>query len=549
MRPVLRGPRFPRWLRVHRRLLVRGTLRRLRAWHQWLPSWGTSLLVHGIALLLLALIYLGGAERDHGENRLSGEFIPTHVEGQGLVSLIPGEQAGDPLTVGKSSDFPSFSFSASGPKETKLSQPSLPATMKLATTFTPPRIAPLAGMKLSDAVGSRLHFEDMSAPFSGRDEASRAKLVRREGGSVESEKAVQLGLDWIARHQRADGAWTLDYHPQCSDPPCPDEQPMTTDTAATGLGLLPLLGAGHIHTKESRYQDNVKRGLDYLILHQNAEGEIFIGGAGNTRFYSHAIAAMALCEAYGISKDPRLKLPAQRSINFIAKSQNLDDGGWRYFPGQAGDTSVFGWQMFALRSGKLAGLEVPRRTIQRCRIYLDRASTDKGRTSYGYTVGAEAKPVMTAEALLCRQYLGWPNDFAPLRKGAKSVYDHLQVSNERNIYYWYYATQMLHNLQGKEWVAWNRKIRDGLVSIQVLGNGCDRGSWDPRSPQPDRWGLTAGRLYVTSLSILTLEVYYRWLPLYRTTDQESDPKAIKDAQDEAADLSPARPAVARRKGQ
>ncbi len=541
-------PRFARWVRLHRLLLVRAAVRRLKASHQWLPSWGTSLLVHGIALLLLALIYLGSSKDNAREPKFNGEFYPARVQGEGFISLSPGDKAGDPLTTETSRDFPSFSFGPTAPQEPRVSQPSVPPGVKLSTTFRPARAVPLAGMKLSDSIATRIHFEEMSAPFAGRDDAMRARLVRREGGSVESEKAVQLGLDWIARHQRADGAWTLDYHAQCSDPPCPDEQPLTSDTAATGLGLLPLLGAGHIHTKESRYQDNVKRGLDYLILHQNPEGEVFIGGGGNTRFYSHAIAAMALCEAYGLSKDPRLKIPAQRAINFIAKNQNLDDGGWRYFPGQAGDTSVFGWQMFALRSGKLAGLEIPKRTIQGCKLFLDRVATDKGRTAYAYTVGAESKPVMTAEALLCRQYLGWPNDFSPLLKGAKSVYDHLQVSNERNIYYWYYATQMLHNLQGKEWVAWNKKVRDGLVSMQVVGGGCDRGSWDPRSPQPDRWGLVAGRLYVTSLSILTLEVYYRWLPLYRSTDERSDPKAINDAREEANAAPGPRATTPKRKG-
>ena len=469
--------RLARWFRLRRLLFVRGIGRRLDTWHQWLPSWGTSLLVHGIALLLLALIYLGTSTQKDNGPKISGEFYPTQVQGEGLIALAPAELAGDTLTNNeRSQEFPSFSFGKAAISETRLAQPSLPPNAKLGPTFSPPRVSPLRGMKLTDSIATRIHFEDVSAPFAGRDEAMRAKLVRRDGGSVESEKAVQLGLAWIARHQRADGAWTLDYHAQCSDPPCPDEQPLTTDTAATGLGLLPMLGAGHIHTKKSRYQDNVQRGLNYLISHQSDEGELFIDGGRNTRFYSHAIAAMALCEAYGLSNDPRLKGPAQRAINFIAKSQNLDDGGWRYFPGQAGDTSVFGWQMFALRSGKLAGLEIPRRTIQGCRGFLDRVATDKGRTSYGYTVGDEPKPVMTAEALLCRQYLGWPSDYSPLLKGAKSVYDHLQSSNERNIYYWYYATQMLHNLQGKEWVAWNKKIRDGLVSMQMLGEGCDRGS-------------------------------------------------------------------------
>ena len=128
---------------------------------------------------------------------------------------------------------------------------------------------------------------------------------------------------------------------------------------------------------------------------------------------------------------------------------------------------------------------------------------------------------MTAEALLCRQYLGWPHDSPALIKGVGQVVAHLKQSGERNIYYWYYATQLLHNMQNKDWPRWNVKVRDGLVDMQVTGTGCDRGSWDPLQPIPDRWARTGGRLYLTSLSLLTLEVYYRYLPLYRPSDTDN----------------------------
>jgi hypothetical protein len=234
---------------------------------------------------------------------------------------------------------------------------------------------------------------------------------------------------------------------------------------------------------------------------------------------------MAICEAYGLSRDPDLKEPAQRAVNFIAESQNLDTGGWRYVPGQLGDTSVFGWHMFALRSARLAGLSLPRNVVKGCHTYLDSAAADGKRITYGYMGGMPATPVMTAEALLSRQYLGWPRDYPPLVKGAGRIAAHLEESQERNIYYWYYATQLLHNMQNKDWKRWNVRVRDGLVSMQVTGNGCDRGSWDPNYPQPDRWAAgsenrlsAGGRLFLTSLSILTLEVYYRYLPLYQPTD-------------------------------
>ena len=126
---------------------------------------------------------------------------------------------------------------------------------------------------------------------------------------------------------------------------------------------------------------------------------------------------------------------------------------------------------------------------------------------------------MSAEALLVRQYLGWPRDSKDLSKGVKNVSAHLLKDGERNIYYWYYATQLLHNMQNLAWKDWNPRVRNMLVAMQAGGTGCDRGSWDPNKPLRDRWGGEMGRHYTTAMSILTLEVYYRYLPLYKARDQ------------------------------
>ena len=123
-----------------------------------------------------------------------------------------------------------------------------------------------------------------------------------------------------------------------------------SDTAATGMALLPLLGAGHIHTVKTRYQESVRRGLEWLTAHQGPDGDLFVGPPGMAYLYSHAIATMALCEAYGLSRDPSLEPAARRAIEFICNAQDPVGGGWRYSPGQSGDTSVFGWNIFALRS-------------------------------------------------------------------------------------------------------------------------------------------------------------------------------------------------------
>jgi hypothetical protein len=265
----------------------------------------------------------------------------------------------------------------------------------------------------------------------------------------------------------------------------------------------------------------VRRGLEWLIHNQQPNGDLFIGPPGMAYLYSHAIGTMAICEALALSQDPELKRPAKLALDFIVQAQDPVGGGWRYSPGQIGDTSVFGWQMFALRSGYIAGIKPPAKVLKGCMRYLDQVATDKHRVTYAYQTGRSATPVMTAEALLARQLLGWPRDFPALIKGASLVASDLYTSEERNIYYWYYATQLLHNMKNKDWEAWNLKVREGLITTQVGGSGCARGSWDPFSPQMDQWGRSAGRLFETSLSILTLEVYYRYLPLYRDYDDQN----------------------------
>jgi len=546
-------PRLLRIARVRQRRLVAWSDRNAAALLGWVPSWGTSLLAHGLILLMLALYLYAGRGRDR-----SGDFhgvFSTQLT-EDLSSLGKADRAGDPFTTTKTDEPPSLSTDPARTDEAKTNQPEVPDLARFGPDLATPERAPAllptalgsgppvaAVARAGDAratgpINSRFHAEDMIAPFSGRDEAARARLVRREGGTVHSEKAVEDGLSWITRHQRVDGGWSLDYHAQCLGQGCPAHASgrlIDSDTAATGLALLPLLAAGHTHLKKSRYQAQVRLGLAWLLEHQHSTGELYLGGPGIARMYSHAIATMALCEAYGLSQDPGLRGPAQRAIGFIVESQNGETGGWRYQPGQAGDTSVFGWQMFALRSARLSGLRVSKNVYKGCKTYLDLAATDGKRTAYSYTPNGPPSPVMTAEALLGRQYLGWPKDYPPLVKGASAVARHLESARQRNIYYWYYATQLLHNMQNDDWKRWNPRVREGLIKMQVAGQGCDRGSWDPVSPEPDQWASAGGRLFLTSLSTLTLEVYYRYLPLYQPSDADRD---IPFAAAEKADAAP-----------
>ncbi|MDZ4781254.1 MAG: hypothetical protein SGJ19_13450 [Planctomycetia bacterium] len=366
--------------------------------------------------------------------------------------------------------------------------------------------------------------------FKQRNPNRRGELAEALGGNSASERAVEMGLDFLARHQLEDGRWSLhDLAGGKAGYQNNGAGSMKSDTAATGLALLTFYGAGYTHS-DGKYRLVVRRGLDQLLTSQEANGCLFIPqdveSAKNVRFYSHGIAAIALCEAYGMTRDKDLREPAQKALDYIVASQHPNEGGWRYSPGGGSDTSVTGWQMMAMKSGELAGLKVPPQTYDGLRDWLEHAATPWGTPArYAYrprsTEQNQAQPslAMTAEGLLMQQYLGWQRDNPYLRDGAEYLKANLPklgtpTLRTRDCYYWYYATQVMFQMQGEYWTSWNEALRPLLIDNQVQ-EGQFAGSWEPTGPTPDRWGPHGGRLYVTCMHLLMLEVYYRHLPLYR----------------------------------
>jgi hypothetical protein len=172
--------------------------------------------------------------------------------------------------------------------------------------------------------------------------------------------------------------------------------------------------------------------------------------------------------------------------------------------------SVTGWFVMALQSGRMAYLNVPDPKLDNVTKFLDSAQHNDG-SQYGYKIGGGPLLPMTAEGLLCREYLGWKHEDPRLKKGCEYLLENKISYSEQNVYYWYYATQVLHHYGGQPWEEWNTVMRNAVPKAQTK-TGKEAGSW---SPSNDRWGNHGGRLYVTCLSIYMLEVYYRHLPIYK----------------------------------
>ncbi len=343
-----------------------------------------------------------------------------------------------------------------------------------------------------------------------RDPRVRVEMVTKEGGTTLTEAAVARGLRWLSMHQEPDGHWSLNRFGRSRGCRCSGGG-MPCDTAGTSLALFPFLGAGQTHLV-GKYKDVVAKGVRWLVEHQKADGDMRAGSTGNSGMYAHGQATIVLCEAYLMTGDEQLREAAQKGVDFIVAAQH-NGGGWRYAPKQAGDTSVLGWQLMALQSARGAGLAVPEETFGLANNFLDTVQHRDG-ALYAYQSRQGPTAPMTAEALLCRMYLGWKRSDPGVREGVNWLLEeHMPSKRSPNIYYWYYGTQTMHHYGGREWERWNLRMRDVLVESQRK-DGHAAGSWDPRGPH----AAAGGRIYMTSLAVCSLEVYYRHLPIFRQID-------------------------------
>jgi hypothetical protein len=433
---------------------------------------------------------------------------------------------------------------ANAPEALKTNIPAPPGSGGGTGAGIPSLDAGVGGMM--GTVGGYSNGIAMPGGFAGRSGATRQKMLQEGGGNLASEAAVAKGLLWLALHQAPDGHWSLNefnrYAHKDPNPAsktfkcnCTGETTRQNDIAATALGLLPFLAGGFTQkpnkdVKQIDYTKTVKAGIDYLIAKQAANGNF-----GGDTMYAHALATIAMCEAYGMTSDPMLKTPALKAIRYIEASQDTAGGGWRYSPKTAGDTSVTGWAVMALKSGQIAGLELYKKegdkepqALKKAKQFLESVKGDNG--GYIYIAGSPVTPVMTAVGMLCQQYLGLGPRNPGLIKGVALLKAAPPGKDENNVYYEYYATQVMHHMGGDAWDFWNLGpdgkgkggIRDYLMTKQDKILDPMRplpaklvhqdGSWAPDGP----WGVDGGgRIMYTSLSLLTLEVYYRHLPLYR----------------------------------
>jgi len=462
-------------------------------------SSGVSLLFHLLVLLVLLRTVVWVVERQAPEQQ-----VVVHFREPPVRSLLP-EKPGPPAP-----------------------QPAPEAGVRAVPQAEPPPPPPQPTLGVGE----------LSRLYSLRQGRGRQVGLREGGGSAGSENAVQAGLRWLAAHQDADGHWDA----QGFTKHCPPEDTCggralgrvfewPFDLGVTGLSLLAFLGAGNT-PGEGEYKETAARAVNFILRSQLPNGGFseeperlirFPDGkvirARRISIYSQAICALALAEGLAMTEDESLRGPVERAVNFLLRCQQ-EHGGWDYFQFRTGrsDSSVTGWVVMALKSASAAGVHVPPETWYRTFGFIESMSTSEGYLRYT-NLQSRYGIALAAVGLLCRQYLGWPRDSEEINLVAELLLSHppewekLAKWSEdlHSMYYWYYGTLALHHLGGSYWERWNTRFRDMLISHQET-RGHRSGSWEPAG----LWaGRHAGRVYSTALSVLDLEIYYRYLPLYQ----------------------------------
>ena len=352
--------------------------------------------------------------------------------------------------------------------------------------------------------------------------------LRAAGGSG-TEQALKDGLEWLKNHQSTEGYWDCDDFMnnnslgRASAADGPGEP--GHDVGMTGLALLAFLGDGNT-TRDGQYKDQVTKAVAWLKDQQDPDLGLLGERIGHSFIYNHSIATLALCEAYYFSKSPRLKRTAQDAINFITRARN-PYSAWRYDypPTGESDTSVTGWCIFALKSAEEGGLLIDTEAYTGGLSFINEVTDNNGRTGYD-SVGSlssritgvndhfppEAGESMTAVALLCRFFMGQEPSSTPVMEKhadilASKLPDWDPDGLKNDIYYWYYGSYAMYQMGGSRWWdKWNKAMKKTILDSQRK-DGDFRGSWDPK----DAWGQHAGgRVYMTALGVLCLEVYFRY---------------------------------------
>ena len=312
------------------------------------------------------------------------------------------------------------------------------------------------------------------------------------------DRAITSALEYLAVEQQPSGAWRAPA--------------LGESTAMTSLAVMAYMAAGHV-PGEGPYSVRMEKGIRWVLSKQEQSG-LFGDQGTHGPLYSHGITTLMLSEVLGMTpvEDSRpVRNALEKAVALILKAQNVrkperDTGGWRYHAtSQDSDLSVTGWQLLALRAAKNVGCDVPAENIDAAVGYVKRCSVE-GRKGFAYQPPAGATAVRTGTGILALEICG--EHLSPEAVGgADFLLSHpLRYEDGYFFYGAYYCSVGMFQIGGKHWEA----TRERMIEL-LLPHQREDGSWDPSNGGEQ----AAGRIYATSMAVLSLAVEYQYLPIYQ----------------------------------
>ena len=375
----------------------------------------------------------------------------------------------------------------------------------------------VGGVALSLSIGdSGFGFE--GGRFHGYGDGTVRRTAGIGGKTVTAdaiERAIANGLEYLSRTQNDNGSYPGAYGDSAAIP---------------ALAGMAFLAKGHLPGSEP-YGERINRAIDWVIscadLRDNAKFPGYMGDKGGGRMYAHSIATLFLAEASGMVDEKRQEkidrlLPLAAKVILDAQNQQKGNpahlGGWRYEPNaNDSDLSCSGWALMALRSARLNGAQVPPEAIEKAVLYIKRAHRDSDGT-FGYQgANGGSADTLTGAAILCLELCGKHLDPMSL-KGSKyleKTYARALPGSGQRYYGLYYTAQGLFQIGGPVWRGFATWMYDTFVPQQRAD-----GAWGGQ-------GNNGSDAYATAMTVLSLTVPYRMLPIYQR-DETVDPDSEKE---------------------
>jgi hypothetical protein len=348
-------------------------------------------------------------------------------------------------------------------------------------------------------------------PGTARAQQPPAAGAAEAGQSADAvDETVRRAINYLISKQRPDGSIVEHQN----------------ETTMTSLAIMAMASAGVTTSENSSRGEAMRKALNFVLTGDCQDKDGYFGNRDGSRMYGHGITTLMLTEMLGMGanaeQDALIRERCQKAIDLILSAQKQskrvqDRGGWRYTPNSNdSDLSVSVWQLMALRSAKNDGLDVPAAAIQQAVDYLKRSYTAR-LDSRGVPIGGPAgfsyipdqnNPTytMTAAGLLAMQVCGEYE--SPLVAGAADwLLAHPPSWNERFFFYGtYYYAQGMYQRGGEHAATADRIVRELLLARQQAD-----GSWTSPSGEEGN----AGKVYSTSLAVLSLSIKYHYLPIYQ----------------------------------